>query len=163
MQQFRPRIEDRHKVMVRARLRAGETEREACIVDISTRGLSAAATPAPRQGEIVEIAVGKHTIVGQVQWTSERRFGVAFRERISVIAAISGKGNLVLPRHGQGTASAVALRNPAETSAETARSLEFFIFAAAAALAVLLIVDHLSLALASLDTVRSALASTGGG
>lgn len=143
--------------MVRARLRARNAEHEACILDISTRGLSATSAHPPTRGDYIELAVGQHNIIGQVKWSSERRFGVAFRERISVIAAISGKGNLSLPGHRQ--ASKVTLQRNSDGTLTAGRRLEFYIFAAAAALAVFTIANYASTALSSLDTARIAMAS----
>ena len=159
MQQHRRRIEDRHKVMVRARLRAKGAEGEACILDISTRGLSATAAAPPARGEFIELTVGDHSIVGQVKWSGERRFGVAFRQRISVIAAISGKGDLALPGN-RPVAQAVAQRRAGQNSVATGRNLEFLIFAVAGVLATLLVVNYATSALASLDTARLALAGS---
>lgn len=143
--------------MVRARLRAQSTEHEACILDISTRGLSATSAHPPVRGDYIELSVGQHNIVGQVKWSSERRFGVAFRERISVIAAISGKGNLALPGHRQ--AARVAVQRNSDGTVTVVRKLEFYIFAAAAALAVFTITGYATAALSSLDTARIAMAS----
>lgn len=144
--------------MVRARLRVGGTDNEACILDISTRGLSATSASAPQRGEIVELVVGRHNIVGQVKWAGDRRFGVAFRERVSVIAAISGQGNLALPS-GRQAARAAAIPNAAAAEAAVIRKVEFVLFATAAAVAVLTIGSYATTALASLDTARVAMVS----
>jgi len=143
--------------MVRAQLRARNAEHEACILDISTRGLSATSAHPPTRGDYIELAVGQHNIIGQVKWSSERRFGVAFRERISVIAAISGKGNLALPGHRQ--AARVSLQRNSDGSLTTGSRLEFYIFAAAAALAVFIITNYASTTLSLLEIARSAVAS----
>ena len=71
-----PRIEDRTKVMIRARLRGPNGECDACVLDISSRGLAASTTTPPARGEFVELLVGRSRLVGQVRWTGQRRFGV---------------------------------------------------------------------------------------
>ncbi|WP_226794175.1 PilZ domain-containing protein [Altererythrobacter sp. CC-YST694] len=99
-----PRIEDRTKVMIRARLRGAGAEREVCIVNLSSRGLAASADHAPTRGEIVELVVGRNNLVGQVKWSGPRRFGIAFQNRISVMSVISGEGELELGKAGHANA-----------------------------------------------------------
>lgn len=157
MQGYRPRIEERTKVMVRAKLRSGHSESDACVLDISTRGLAASSAVAPQRGEFVELAIGDNILIGQVRWSSGRRFGVAFRDRVSVIGVLSGEGSATLKR-GREAACTVALRraDTVEARAESGR-LEFVIFAAAAAISTLFVADYASSSLSSLDTVKLAL------
>lgn len=92
-----PRAEPRVRAMVRARMTDNAGQRDVCLVDISTRGLLATTAQPPTRGEIVEIKVGNSSIVGQVRWASDRRFGLALRERVSVAAvAEGGNGNISL-------------------------------------------------------------------
>jgi hypothetical protein len=143
--------------MVRARLRADQGECDACVLDISTRGLSATAATPPKRGEFVELSIGKNNIVGIVKWSGDRRFGIAFRERVSVIAAISGEGDLVMATRRTVRNEADRRRSPRQPA--TGRKAEYVIMAIAAAAATVLIADFASTALQSLDTVDIALAS----
>ena len=77
--------------MLRAHLRGLGADRDACIVDISSNGLAATADHPPRQGDYVELVIGDIVLVGQVKWTNMRRFGMQFRERISVNGLLSGE------------------------------------------------------------------------
>jgi hypothetical protein len=85
------RTEDRTRLMIRATLRDGGPEREACLLDLSSRGLMASVFEAPRRGAFVELTVGRHALVGQVQWSEGRRFGMKLRERIDVLAVIGNE------------------------------------------------------------------------
>ena len=84
------RIEPRTRAMVRASLRDCYMTRDACILDISTRGLLAVTANPPRMGEIVELRVGRNVLMGQVRWSSARRFGMSLRERVSIAALAEG-------------------------------------------------------------------------
>ena len=86
----KPRVEDRSKVMIRASLRDAGPIRDACVLDLSTRGLLATTANPPKYGEFIEITVNNKALVGHVKWSSERRFGIVFRERVSVISIING-------------------------------------------------------------------------
>lgn len=151
--EYKPRIEERTKVMVRARLRAERGECDACILDISTRGLAATAATPPARGEFVEFRIGKNTIVGHVKWSGERRFGIAFRERVSVIAAISGEGDLVMRTRSGARRQGQDRRRPAEHQA-SGRKAEFAIMAAGAAVAMVFLGSYVATALGALDTVE---------
>ncbi|MGE3690141.1 MAG: PilZ domain-containing protein [Novosphingobium sp.] len=85
------RNEDRARVILRAALRDGGREREACLLDLSSRGLLATSTPPPRRGAYVELTVGRHRLDGQVQWSEGRRFGVRLRERVDVLAVMGNE------------------------------------------------------------------------
>lgn len=151
-----PRIEDRTKVMIRARLRGAGPERDACILDISTRGLAASVDQAPPRGEIVELVVGRNNLVGQVKWSGQRRFGIAFRDRISVIGLISGEGEL---KHGarapvRSSDQAVAA---AASGGGLIRRIEFAIVFAAAAAGTFYVADFVGSAMGSFHSVGSAL------
>lgn len=153
-----PRIEDRTKVMIRARLRGAGPEREVCIVNLSSRGLAASADQAPPRGEIVELVVGRNNLVGQVKWSGPRRFGIAFRDRISVMSVISGEGELELGKAGQGNT-----RQGAELAQAGARRfrLEFILLVAAAAGATFYLSGFAGGVLGSFQSVEQALAGAG--
>lgn len=158
MLQQRPRSEDRTKVMIRARLRGAGPEREVCIVDLSSRGLSATADNPPRRGDFVELAVGDIVLIGQVKWTSMRRFGLAFRERISVVGLLSGDGGSVALKDSQAAQKRDDRKRAAPGAATIAKRLEYIAFFAAGAVATFVVADYTATALHSLDDVKVALA-----
>ncbi|MEM6266424.1 MAG: PilZ domain-containing protein [Pseudomonadota bacterium] len=145
------RTEDRTKIMVRANVRDAYERREICILDISTRGLLASASDAPVYGEFIEIEVDDKVLVGQVKWSKEGRFGVVFQQRISVISFLSGeKGSIALPRKAVATTYA---KNPAATfdaSRQLSQWLQFGVFAAAAFVAAMYIMQAIHAGLGSI-------------
>lgn len=78
------------RTIVRAIMRDSHEEREVCLIDISTRGLLATTARPPKNGEIVELRIGRNAMVGQVRWSSERRFGIVLRDRVIVADLIEG-------------------------------------------------------------------------
>lgn len=82
--------EERKPVVMRARVRSRAGERDAQLVDASSRGLSMTASVAPPRGEIVEVVLGRAVLVGQVRWSRDNRFGVVLQDRIDVVALRSG-------------------------------------------------------------------------
>lgn len=90
MQQHKDRVEPRVRAVMRARLRWAGGDREVTVIDASSRGMLAMAPEPPERGEFVEMIVGHHALVGQVRWRAGKRFGLSFRERISVAALLEG-------------------------------------------------------------------------
>ncbi len=115
----KPRAEPRVRRMVRARLRDDAGERDMCIIDISSRGLLATCARPPARGEFIEVTVGRNCMTAQVKWASERRFGLALRERVSIAALVEGgegavalAGSGAVARRGHGGWQAIRA-NPA--------------------------------------------------
>ncbi len=95
----RARVELRTRATVRAQIRDSQGSREICVIDISTRGMLATAARPPVRGDFIELTIGANKLAGQVAWSSERRFGVTLRERVSVSAvAEGGKRKIELER-----------------------------------------------------------------
>lgn len=138
------RVEPRTRAVVRATLRDSRSEREICIIDVSTRGLLATTANPPLRGAFVELVVGCNRLTGQVKWASQRRFGVALRERVSVAAIAEGgtrpaalaRSKAVRKRRGDAFSGLQA--NPQLMS----RLGEYLTLGAAAAAAAYLIVSY---------------------
>lgn len=84
---MRPR-EARGKVALKARLPLNGTWEDACIRDISSRGLCIQSTSPPRKGSHIKIYRGAYTIIARVVWAQDDRFGVYSRHRIDVDAVV---------------------------------------------------------------------------
>ena len=82
------RVDARVTAMLAGTLRDSRGTRDVRIGDISPKGLLATCERPPQRGEVVDIAVGRHHMVGEVRWVSGRRFGVRSRERIDVAAVM---------------------------------------------------------------------------
>jgi hypothetical protein len=81
--------EPRRKVMLKARMRIGAAWRDACILDLSTRGLMIQATEPVRGGSYIEIRRGRHVIIARVMWTRDRRCGLLTQDPLPTEAIIS--------------------------------------------------------------------------
>lgn len=62
--------------MIQARMRVGASWDDACILNLSSRGMLMRAPTAPNRGSYLEIRRGNHVIVAKVVWASVDRFGV---------------------------------------------------------------------------------------
>lgn len=76
--------EPRRKVMIPARFKAASGWRDACILNVSSRGAMVYAPDLPSRGEIVELRRGQLTIMARVMWRTGGRCGVKTQELISV-------------------------------------------------------------------------------
>jgi hypothetical protein len=74
--------EPRKKVVIQARLRAGARWSDACILNLSSRGMLVRSAAAPPRGSYLEIRRGPHVIVAQVVWADTKIFGVRTQDRI---------------------------------------------------------------------------------
>lgn len=79
----RPR-ELRRRVVLPARLRSGARWSDACILNISSRGLMVQSGRAGPEGTEVELRRGDHVIVARVVWRDGARAGLATDDRLPV-------------------------------------------------------------------------------
>ena len=86
----------RQKVLIRARMRISAGWNDACILNISERGLLIrAASTLPRRGSYVELRRGARIIIGRVMWAGQDRFGLSTQDELdveSIIAVPDGGG-----------------------------------------------------------------------
>ncbi len=80
--------EPRHKVLVRARIKAGPGWHDGCILNISSRGMLMQAADPPPRGSYLEIRRGALVIVARVMWTNRHRFGVKAQDPLPIDAII---------------------------------------------------------------------------
>jgi hypothetical protein len=85
------RKDARAKALIRARLRGAGGSRDVCILDVSARGLLVTGADAPPRGQFVELLTEHQALVGHVEWSHARRFGVSLRTRIDVGALLRGE------------------------------------------------------------------------
>ena len=84
-QGLRPR-DPRIKVLLPSRMRVGALWVEACIHNVSSRGLLVASDEAPRPGTYVEIRRGRNVLIGRAVWARGRMFGVRTQDRVDLAA-----------------------------------------------------------------------------
>ena len=123
---FIPR-EERRRVVVQARVRSGAGWNDACILNVSSRGLLIYANCATRPGRYVELHRGEQVIVAKVVWRNNQRMGLFSNDRLPVEQIISNQaaagaaaataGELLVERRKRP-------RDP-ERSRERARAMEF--------------------------------------
>lgn len=86
---FKPR-EDRQNVVLQARIRADGGWGDACILNLSSRGLLAYSQTPASPGTIIELRRGEQVIIAQVVWRQDRRIGLKSRDRLVIDEIISG-------------------------------------------------------------------------
>lgn len=62
---------------------------DACIYNVSARGLLVSSDRLPRIGSYVDLRRGTLVIIGRVVWAKERRFGIRTQDPISAAALIN--------------------------------------------------------------------------
>lgn len=92
---FKPR-ETRINVVVPARLRLGARWSDACILNVSARGVLIHTREAAERGSYVELRRGEQVIVGRVMWRSGSRVGLRAQDRVPVEAIVTSKGSEAL-------------------------------------------------------------------
>lgn len=132
MAQEEHRGSDRTRTMLRATLRDGSAERDACVLDLSHRGFMATSTPAPRRGSYIELTVGRHQLDGQVQWSEGRRFGVRLREKVDVLAVLGNEAGPTLLSAAQKARGRPSLEARAAFAKQVAQGFTYGIFIALA-------------------------------
>ena len=95
---MKPR-DPRHKVLIRARLKAGPEWHDTCILNISSRGMLMQAAEPPVRGSYLEIRRGALLIVAKVVWTRHHRFGVRTQDVLPIEAIIA---DVAAPVIGEG-------------------------------------------------------------
>ena len=123
----RPR-ELRRQVLLPARMRIGMSWSDACILNISSRGLLIrSGGPAP-EGSIIELRRGDHVIVARVMWRQGPKAGLQADERLPVeeILTIAQSASLQLTASRSPTVERRRQPRPLDDhSRMRARAIEF--------------------------------------
>lgn len=96
---MRPR-EDRLRVMLPARMRSEGGWSDACILNISSRGLLVYSSGKTRPGTFVEIRRGRQLVVARVVWKNNQRIGLSSPDRVhmqDIISDDAGAAAVVAP------------------------------------------------------------------
>lgn len=120
--------EERRKVMIAARVQLGVTWHDACILNISTRGLMVQAPNPPPRGQILELRRGRHIIVGRVVWSTRARCGLMTQDRLPIDELVSGADAQAVQSGAKTAERRAAVRsveNDAERSRWRGRAIEF--------------------------------------
>lgn len=86
----RQRSEERKLIAVQARMRIGDYDCEAMLLNASSSGVLAAVAHPPARGTRVKLIVGDMSLAGQVRWHGVDCCGIALRDPISVADLLDG-------------------------------------------------------------------------
>jgi hypothetical protein len=86
---LKPR-EERRNVVLEARLRGDRGWGQACILNLSSRGLLVYSDAPANPGSYVEIRRGEPVIVARVVWRRSNRIGLSSREKLQLGEMVSG-------------------------------------------------------------------------
>lgn len=141
---FRTR-DPRVKVYLPSRMRVHSAWADACIHNVSTRGLLVSSEGAPEPGAYVEIRRGQNVIIGRAVWKKDRFFGVRAQDRIDLASlqadpARSGAPALRVERRSEDRfkQDAVAART-LERNRALSRLFQFGVIALAVTVAALMV------------------------
>lgn len=128
---LRPR-DARHAVLIRGRMRADGPFVDVCIRNVSKNGMMLQAPQAPQRGTFVEVRLPEDTVIGQVVWSSDRRFGIKTRDRVPVWKILGKpspieRGSGGAPR--MATAGATLSMRARSDARATSRTMEFLFLA----------------------------------
>ena len=126
---MKPR-EPRQKLLIRARMRSDSGWADACILNVSSRGMLVQAPKVPAPGSYIEIHRGSYCVVARVAWNSHHRFGVRSQD-VLVIGRLLGEQAPAAPATKVGTlvndrrATPRASAQEAERNRQRGRTFEF--------------------------------------
>lgn len=161
--------EPRRKVLIKARMRVGASWSDACILNLSSRGMLVQSGMVPERGNYLEIRRGPHVVVARVVWSREQRFGVRTQDTVSAEELLNAddhgpETSAPSPPIGERRAAPRPAVGRHERSRMRGRRLEFAtlaIFGAASAMLLLATVGELLNR--PLLAIERALAATRGG
>ncbi|WP_458388882.1 PilZ domain-containing protein [Sphingomonas sp. F9_3S_D5_B_2] len=96
--------EPRIKVAAPARLRVGIRWSDACILNVSARGLLVHAPEPPERGSYVELRRGDQVVIGRVVWRSGSRVGLQAQDPVPVGSMVTSKAAQPMQGGGPGAA-----------------------------------------------------------
>ena len=130
--------------MINARMRCGASWSDACILNLSKRGMLVQSPEAPSRGSYLEIRRGSHVIVARVVWANSTRFGISTQDDVPAEELIADRV-MPAPAPGPGGASCQERRarprpgQSHEASRWKSRTMEFMAMALAGSVAAYLL------------------------
>lgn len=118
----------RISVVVPARMRLGARWSDACILNISSRGLLIHTREPAERGSYIELRRGDQVIVGRVMWRSGSRVGLRSQDRVPVEAIVTSKVSEALRLCAAQPAPAERRKTPRTPAVESrmrGRAMEF--------------------------------------
>lgn len=155
--------EPRRKVMLKARMRVASAWHDACILNLSSRGLMLQTSNPPVRNSYLEIRRGPHVIVARVMWAKGQRVGLLAQDPLPVEAIVTQEA---VPERGVCAKPVERRRVPrgttdrAEANRRWGQRLQYLVIALAGACAAVIAAVEAREALASpMDAVAATLRS----
>lgn len=113
--------------MLPTRLRTAAGWSDACILNVSSRGLLLHSSCAAREGSCIEVRHGAHAIVARVVWRNGAKVGLQSEDRVPVddILTLGQSSSLQLTAVQRGTIERRRQARVEDQSRRRARSVEF--------------------------------------
>lgn len=145
---MKPR-EPRRKVLINARMRCGASWSDACILNLSKRGMLVQSPQVPSRGSYLEIRRGSHVIVARVVWANSNRIGIRTQDDVPAEELIEDKAKPAPATVAGGAPGFERRARPRpsqyhEASRWRSRAMEFATMALAGSAAAYLLVGTLS-------------------
>lgn len=112
-------------------MRTGATWTDACILNLSTRGMLLRSPANPRRGSYLELRRGPHVIVARVIWSRSDHFGVQTQDPLCPDRLMLDSQAPAMAAHPQGSARAERRSSPRpaseklDASRRRGRAIEF--------------------------------------
>jgi hypothetical protein len=156
---FKPR-EERRRTMLQARMRSGSGWCDACILNVSSRGLLVYSDGAADLGSMIELRRGGQLVIATVVWRNNQRIGLCSTDDLDIESIVSNEVAAAAAKACVDADRVERRRRPGESDASRAmgRAMEFaFIAAVAVALAGAVAVSVLQSLTAPMTIITSAL------
>jgi hypothetical protein len=83
----------RFRVLMKARMRAGQAPADIFVRDVSEQGMLVQSALPPAPGTYIEIMDLSQPLVGRVEWRSGRKFGISLGQRCDITRLFDGPAN----------------------------------------------------------------------
>ncbi|HUG46064.1 MAG TPA: PilZ domain-containing protein [Sphingomicrobium sp.] len=156
---LKPR-EERRRTMLRARMRSSAGWSDACILNVSSRGLLVYSDGAADPGSLVEVRRGGQLVVAKVVWRKNQRIGLRSTDELHVESLVSDEIAAAAAKGCAGSVRIEMRRRPREPdrSRESGRAMEFVsLVAVGMALAGLVAASVMQALAGSMNAITSAL------
>lgn len=147
-------------------MRVGASWSDACILNLSSRGMLVQSGMVPERGNYLEIRRGQQVVVARVVWSKEQRFGVRTQDPVRAEELLDESGTAPPPQSAP-VGERRSVPRPAATRHDRSRMrgrvLEFASLATFGAVSAFLLVSTISELLdRPLLAIESALVAKGG-
>jgi len=117
--------EERVKTLLPARVRSETGWSDACILNISSRGLLLYSTCGASPGAFVELRRGNHLVVARVVWRKNGRMGLWSPEKVNIQGIISDQVAAAAGRSSGSAAERRRIPRTEQQNRERAKAMEF--------------------------------------